>query len=149
MEEHFMKKNSRYESILLSFLRANPAKTIVEVGIGNGEVTSLVPSSRKIVGFEIAATQYSANNLLLLGAFHESMLPAEDIIFIGNPPYELLPELLAAISKRRSNFLLLSSNKKLILFPEFSQVKLTLQGDDFNPPAQGSHHLVMGMWSDV
>jgi 16S rRNA A1518/A1519 N6-dimethyltransferase RsmA/KsgA/DIM1 with predicted DNA glycosylase/AP lyase activity len=148
-EQHFLTNLTPYRNLLSSLNLSS--FTILEFGIGHGEITQLIldQNPKKVIGFEIDPLLPQITHPLLEihgGDFTECnfefLRHGGPYGIISNPPYSTLPFIKEHIMDRYNihDFILMMSDKYLELFPDTIPL-LTFPGSAFTPPTSVPHRV--------
>lgn len=152
-EQHMLERYDDYRKLLTTVDLTNV--TVVEIGVGSGNLTRLIleRNPKRIMGYEIDPTLITLNDPRLTMYIGDArtadlkIFSEPNTAFIANPPYQLLPFLRAhAGFNQLKKIIMMVSEKKLALWPEFEPC-FKLSAADFSPPGENnSIHWVIKKW---
>lgn len=142
---HFLQRLERYRALVNALPLTG--RTVIDIGMGHGEVTRLLLDTdvSHVIGFEIDATLPDIEDPrlnIVIGDIreHESTFP-QGAAVVSNPPYFLLPYLWDLFERKgvEDIVLMVPASKGV---PAGFDLVFTLEGNAFDPPAEGSHLVV-------
>lgn len=148
-EQHFLTSLIPYKQLLSSLNLTD--FTILEFGIGHGEITQLIleQNPKKVIGYEIDAHLVQISNPLLEVSIGDFTQMNFDFLHFGgpyaiisNPPYSTLPFIKEQLIDRYNilDVILMMSPKYQNLFPNYNPL-LIFDGTAFTPPSHAQHYV--------
>jgi 16S rRNA A1518/A1519 N6-dimethyltransferase RsmA/KsgA/DIM1 with predicted DNA glycosylase/AP lyase activity len=152
-DQHMIRDMTSYERLLQSLDIGG--RMVVEFGVGTGSLTRAImaQSPTRIVGYEIDGSLVPEDiaghplmDLRMKDFTREDFgfLSGSRYALISNPPYSELAFIRDFIERHPPEILLLmvSERKKDVFFPD-DKVALSFRPDDFTPPTNGGHVVVV------
>ena len=150
-EQHMLGNTAQYKQALQNVIEN---RKVLELGVGTGVLTELLldVGAKQIVGFEIqeGLCQIQDERFSLVIADYTKYCGSSfyndetGYCLVANPAYSTLENIKTNILPFLTNAILMIPGRELTSFQELGFRELfSLEGDSFQPPATGKHHVMI------